>query len=166
MITEEIWKDIPGYEGLYQASNLGRFRSLPRKGTKGGIMKCWTRRSTKCRKAAEYLRVPLTKNHKTVWGNCHRIIAELFVPNPDNLEMVDHINNIGCDNRAVNLQWISRQDNIKKEWAKKIKCAETGQIFNSITEAYEFLGISKHSSGISQALKTNKTAYGFTWQEV
>lgn len=43
---------------------------------------------------------------------------------------------------------------------------KAGQIFNSITEAYEFLGIPKHSSGISQALKTNKTAYGFTWQEI
>lgn len=169
IIEEEEWRDIKGFEGKYQVSNLGRVKSLPRKGTKGGIM---TQHQRKCSNSNDrgllYFRVALNIcRGKTKWCSVNRLVAEAFIENPRGLEMVDHINNDPRDNRVENLQWISREDNVKKEWGKKIKCVETGETFNSITEAYAKLGKSSHSSSISTALKDeNRTAYGYHWQEI
>lgn len=101
IIEGEIWKDIPNYEGIYQVSNLGRVKSKPRKGTKGGIMTQHERRDNHHNK--KYLRVPLTKEHKTSWFSVNRLVAQAFLENyRDNLQ-VDHINNNEKDNRACNL---------------------------------------------------------------
>ena len=169
IIEGEIWKDIKDFEGKYQISNLGRVKSLPRKGTKGGIMTQHTRKcSNSNARGLEYLRVGLNISRgKVKWCSVNRLVAEAFLENPEGLEMVDHINNDPKDNRVENLQWITRKGNIVKDWGKKIMCVETGEIFECIVDAYVSLGKSVHSSSISAALKDeNKTIYGYHWRVV
>ena len=153
------WKEIKGYEGLYEVSNMGEVRSLPRQGTKGRILKQHERKG--------YLRVALTKDHKTTWCSVNRLVAEAFIPNPNNLEQVDHINSNRLDNRAENLQWLTRQDNIIKACGKKIRCIETGKVYNTITDALVELGKSKKDGSITAAAKgRQKSAFGYHWEYV
>lgn len=102
---EEIWKDIIGYEGLYQVSNLGRIYSTPRPSTKGGIRK--TNIDTR-----GYQYVCCKKFGKGKNLLLHRVIAIHFIPNPENKPQVNHINGNKLDNTIENLEWSTAQENI------------------------------------------------------
>ena len=111
---EEIWKDVTNYEGLYQVSNLGRVKSLGfDKWHKGRILK------QSFDGKGKYLFVGLHKDGKTKQKNVHRLVAETFIPNPNNLPCVNHINEIKTDNRAVNLEWCTIEYNSNYGNAKK-----------------------------------------------
>jgi len=97
----EIWKDIPGYEGLYQASNQGRIRSnYKSKPVMSGYIN-----------NQGYVRVQLWKGTGYVQKSAHRWVAMAFLPNPENKETVNHKNGIKTDNRVVNLEWATRSEN-------------------------------------------------------
>lgn len=100
MITEEIWKDIPGYEGLYQASSLGRIKS--------------------CQKVlryrngfGQYLTVGLSKNDVKKLYNVHYLIAITFIDNPNNLPCLNHKDEDKFNNSVENLEWCSYSYNTK-----------------------------------------------------
>lgn len=101
----EVWKDIEGYEGLYQVSNMGRVKSL---GKRGAIKQPIERKNPK-RKG--YLVMQLYKDNKPKNCYVHRLVAEAFVENPDNKETVNHINGDKHDNRASNLEWSTHAEN-------------------------------------------------------
>lgn len=129
----EIWKNIENYEGLYQVSNLGNVKSLPRNTTKGKLLK-----PTKSRNG--YLRVVLCKNNKKKAFLIHRLVASAFIPNEENLPQVDHRDNDKTNNKAENLQWISNvENNRKKETGigipRRVQCIETGEVFESAAAA-------------------------------
>ena len=158
----EVWKDIIGYEGLYQVSDQGRIKSLPRKGTKGGIIKLHTRGNDN-----KYLRAALTKDHKTKWFSVNRLVAQHFLEDYSEDLQVDHINNNPQDNRAINLQMLTAHENVMKEQAHKVLCVETGQIFNCKADALEWLGKTRKSGELSRVCDyENKTAGGYHWQRV
>ena len=102
----EQWKDIPGYEGLYAVSNMGRVRGYPRKNKRLSLV------SPKITNKG-YIRVELSKNSVERKLSLHRLVADAFVPNPNKLETVNHINLDKTDNRAENLEWMSVADNIR-----------------------------------------------------
>lgn len=112
---EEIWKDIKGYEGLYQISNLGRLRSLDRyvrhkkikslRLLKGKIMSPTISNST------GYLVSTLYNKGKGKQVTIHRLVAETFIPNPENKPEVNHINGIRDDDRVENFEWVNRSEN-------------------------------------------------------
>ena len=106
MSATEQWKDIIGYEGLYQISSYGRVKSLPRKGCKGQIVKPSFTNSG-------YQQTHLCKNGKAVTKMVHRIVAIHFIYNPDNLPEVNHINECKTDNRVENLEWCTRLQNVR-----------------------------------------------------
>lgn len=111
-MTREVWRDIAGYEGLYQASNLGRIRSLDRTIRRNGIDVHWKGRILQPKVPYPYLGVMLSKNGKARSFRVHRLVAMAFVPNPDNLPVVDHIDSDKTNNAASNLRWCTNQQNL------------------------------------------------------
>jgi hypothetical protein len=103
METKEIWKDIEGYEGLYQVSNLGRIKSLNfKRSGKEGILKS--------NPEGGYCAVTLSHKRRGVFY-IHRLVATAFIPNPENKPEVNHINHNKRDNRASNLEWVTQSEN-------------------------------------------------------
>lgn len=146
---KEIWKDIAGFEGVYQASTLGRIRSLDRtivrgpskrRGPyeaklKGRIIKPVLRKDG-------YVVVPLGQSLPC--NRVHQLIAETFIPNPENKPMINHKNGDRGNNSVNNLEWCTNQENqihardiLKRKFgiSKPVKCIETGQIFENSTVA-------------------------------
>lgn len=112
-MTREEWKDVEGYEGFYQVSNLGRIRSLER------IVHSskWNRREPSKILNPPILKngyklVSLSKNGSSKRVLLHRLIAKAFIPNPNNLPQVNHKDGNKQNNIIDNLEWVSAQDNI------------------------------------------------------
>ena len=100
-----IWKPVVGYEGLYEVSNTGLIKSL----------NCYNYKEPHLLKLGKrpdgYLSVGLSKNNVTKTKTVHRLVAEAFIPNPNNLEMVNHKDEDKTNNHADNLEWCSRSYN-------------------------------------------------------
>lgn len=113
----EIWKDIPGYEGIYQASNLGRAKGLARTiETRPGVFA----------KSKQKILVPyngksgdfyttynFSKNGKATKTLMHRIVASLFVPNPENYPCINHKDGDKTNCKATNLEWCTHSQNTR-----------------------------------------------------
>lgn len=109
----EIWRDIKDFEGIYQVSNLGRVRSLARWiKRKDGKTIYRKGRILKPQTGSGYQTVYFRVGNKQKWFYVHRLVAEAFIPNPDNLPQVNHINENRMDNRVENLEWCSQRYNI------------------------------------------------------
>lgn len=117
----EIWKDIPGWNGLYQASSIGRIKSLPKDYIICGKAKIHSKEKILClhKKDDGYLRVELNHDgfHRTF--PVHQLIALAFLENPDNKPHIDHINTVRDDNRVENLRWVTPKENASNPITKK-----------------------------------------------
>ena len=96
---------VCGYEGLYEVDVYGNVYSIPRNTTKGGKLKP--------QKAHGYYRVALTKNGKTKCYFVHRLVAEAFIPNPENLSQVNHKDECKTNNFVGNLEWCTAIYNVR-----------------------------------------------------
>lgn len=166
---KEEFKDIKGYEGLYQISNLGRVKSLNYRHTgREKILKLKIDKDG-------YLLICLYKNGKQKFFTIHRLVAEEFIPNPNNLPQVNHKNEIKDDNRMENLEWCTvkynniyngRQKRIAEKISKSVLQIDktTNEViaeFPSTIEVQRQLGILH----ISECCKGKRnTAGGFKWQ--
>lgn len=116
----EEWRPIDGYEGLYEISNIGRVKSFARvimrsNGTPWSIQERILKPGKN--KGYEYVNLCDKNGHRHKWA--HILVAKAFIPNPDNLPCVDHINGIRDDNRVENLRWCTFAQNSGFELARK-----------------------------------------------
>lgn len=126
----ENWKAIPGWEGLYQASDQGRIRSLPIAGKyqhrRGRVLK-----PAICHKGYQHLRLSgLDGSYKAF--KVHTAVAAAFLgPRPDGMQ-VNHINGIKTDNRACNLEYVTCRENIRHGWEHGLYSAAHSRGSNNI----------------------------------
>lgn len=99
-LPEEIWKPIKGYEGLYEASTWGRIKDVK----KNYVSKVDF-------SSDRHKIIVLTRGFETNSYSIHRLIAETFIPNPEGLPIVNHIDGIKCHNNVENLEWVNHQQN-------------------------------------------------------
>ena len=164
----EVWKDIDGYEGLYQISSLGRVKSTQyHHGTYERILK------PKKNKTG-YLSVQLCKNGKIKYYYMHRLVAMAFLDNPYNYKEINHKNEVKTDNRVENLEWCDRKYNmnygtiIEKTSKKVFQYTLDGEFiaeYPSTMEVHRQLGFAH--THISDCCNGRlKTAYGYIWSYI
>jgi DNA invertase Pin-like site-specific DNA recombinase len=167
----EIWKDILNYESYYQISNLGRVRSLDRyvkhylagkQRIKGKIFKPQLNQRG-------YLRVCLSKDNIGKTIEIHRLVAETFIPNPNNHPEVNHKNGVKTDNYVENLEWCTHKDNMRH-------AHKNGLIDNARGEKHGCVKLTenrvrkmrkKYFSGeatMSSLAKEYKVSFGTVWR--
>ena len=111
---EEIWYPCKGYEERYLVSNTGKIASRPHKGNG------WKLTERECNYAKKgYKRIRVFKNGQYKTMDLHRLIAETFIDNPNNLPCVHHINGDKSDNRVENLEWVEHFDNIGRHYSQE-----------------------------------------------
>lgn len=109
---QEKWADVPGFEGIYRVSTTGRLCSLPRTDARGWHIKGRIM-STDKGACGGYPRVNLFgKGKKRLSVPIHRLVAEAFIPNPDNLPQVNHKDGNKLNNTVENLEWVSCSENV------------------------------------------------------
>ena len=177
---EEVWKDIKGYEGLYQVSNLGRIKSLKR----------FKKNHSKLQKVNEkILKLYINKRNGYVYRNLnknsleknhrvHRLVAETFIPNPNNLPQINHKDGNKQNNCVDNLEWCTCKENMQHAYKlglannnnQKIKVLQYDLKNNLIAKYDSLLEASKQTnisiSNISLCINgKQKTTHNFIFKE-
>lgn len=158
---EEFWKDIKGYESLYQVSSWGRVKRV----NTGRILKG-------CKNKDAYFYVDLYKNGSCKKYYIHRLVAQAFIPNPQNKPQVNHVDENNQNNRVENLEWCTSKENnnhgthnlrVGKSNSKSIICVETGVKYHSTKDCAKQLGLNR--GNITNVLKgRRKTCGGYTFK--
>lgn len=177
----EIWKDVPGYEGHYQVSNMGRIKSLERTfvrnngksdhavfRTKERILKNQTQ-------TQGYSQIVLSKDGIRKTFRINVLVAKLFVENPLKKSYVNHIDGNKKNNQASNLEWVTAKENIVHAYKhglldhykrKVLQLDESNNVlnrFDSLKDAAEYVGGNK--CGICEACRgRRKHSYGYKWK--
>lgn len=109
---KEEWRDIKGYEGYYQVSNHGRVKSVERF-VYGKLKRIHKERILKpIYRSNGYMSIELCKDKKRKISLVHRLVAQAFIPNPENKREVNHKNGITLDAHVKNLEWVSGRENV------------------------------------------------------
>lgn len=180
----EIWKDIEGYEGLYQVSSFGRVKSLERLDRCKRKIQSRILKSVKVHKNAEYQQVSLSKNGRIKNYLVHVLVAKSFIDNTNNYPCVNHKDENPNNNEISNLEWCTYRynNNYGTRLARQIKtqtnrkdCSKVvGQydlqgnliaIYPSAKEAWRQTGISRsHICDVARNNPKYKTAGGYIWK--
>lgn len=165
MEQKEIWRPVVGFEGTYEVSNLGKVKSV-RKGNALTGSHCH----------GGYIHVILCrKGEKKITRNVHRIVAEAFIPNPNNLPQINHKDENKLNNRVENLEWCSGTYNMnygtvkeKTGHKKPVEMLDENYnliaVFKSGVEASEKTGVHKQSISNCCTGKSTYTRGGFHWR--
>lgn len=176
-LPNEEWRQIEETPNCYLCSNYGRIKTLPRNGTskKGRILKSYLKNDG-------YYEVVLQYYGKHLYRRVNRLVAQTFIPNPDNKPVVDHIDNNPLNNKVDNLQWLTTKENNEKYYknnydgrfkgrgkinAKRVIAInnDTKLIFDSIFKcSLGIFGVKNKRGGISKACNTHKTYLGWYFE--
>ena len=160
----ERWRDVQGYEGLYQVSDRGQVRNVKR----GRVLKPH-------RQGNGYLQTMLAKNNVRKYPLVHRLVAAVFIPNPENKPHINHKNGIKTDNAVENLEWCTMSENLLHRHrvlgqpgcrSRAVICEETGEVYPSAKAAAQAVGTTR--AGVTMCClgkqKTTKK-YHFKFKE-
>ena len=184
-MTVEVWKDIVGYEGLYQVSTLGRIKSLKR------VVR-WFSKNHWCERidnekiltqevnSTGYSTVKFHVFGKKIKKNVHRIVAAAFIPNPFKKETINHKNGIRSDNRVENLEWATYSENNQHAYdvlhkrgcflgkathnSRKVLRVDTKEVFRSVRAAAMSIGVNQ--SSLYEALLKGVKCKNIEWRYV
>lgn len=183
MTVIETWKDIAGYEGLYQVSNNGRVRSVNR--MINGNMGCsWLRKGQILSPYIDrfgYEKVTLCDSQSSVHKLVHRLVAQAFIPNPCNYSQINHKDEDKCNNNIDNLEWCSPKYNSnygsrKDRLSKRLKQVKVGKPIAQYSLNGDFIRTYKNAeeaASVNNFWRTNisacccgskKTAHGYMWK--
>jgi len=187
----EIWKDIEGYEGLYQVSDIGRVKSLDWIVDSHEIVTQYLKKGkilSLCLTTNGYYNIGLYKDGKRKHISVHRLVAKEFIPNPLNLPEVNHKWGNKIDNRATELEWTTKKENMlhsyktlhrinpnKGKFGKEssnakpvLQCDLNGNIIREWESAKSASRIGKFNSGeISNVCRGHSKQHkGFIWRNV
>ena len=172
-MNKEEWSDIPGYEGFYQVSSLGRIKSMRRQGWKKLYLEGHKTR-------LGYIDVRLSRGGGAGKSYMvHRLVAEAFLPKDNARPEINHKNGLRDDNRLENLERCSRSENMRHSYRvlkrippmlgklgahrKPVRCVETGEVYSSTCEAGRKTGLRREGIRDS-ALGRHITCGGFRWE--
>lgn len=180
-MSDEVWKAIKGYEGLYEVSNLGRVRSLDHYASNGSAQILYRGKILSPNMGTNgYYSVQLCKNNNPVRKMIHRLVAQAFIPPVKGCDIVNHKDENRTNNRADNLEWcdikyntnygtgMSRLSRIKRgvpnpKKYKRVLCIGTGRIYQSVKDASISTGVNR--TAISMVLSgKRKKAGGYMWK--
>ncbi|MEN0652424.1 MULTISPECIES: NUMOD4 domain-containing protein [Hyphobacterium] len=122
MSAAEVWRDVPGFEGAYLVSNAGRVKSRARSVRSGrGGTRTIPERLLTPRVVKGYSHVTLQQDGRAEQRSIHRLVAEVFVPNPDRLPVVNHLDGEKANNRASNLEWTTHGGNLSHAFSAGLR---------------------------------------------
>ena len=170
---KEIWKSIEFVCGEYQVSNFGRVRNTNHRGSGKTRMRTLTLGNN------GYLYVGFDVKGRLKNYLVHRLVAMVFIPNPENKPEVNHIDGDRTNNKVSNLEWVTRSENLihrsnvlmaktnDRFELQKVKCVETGEVFTSVSAAARAFGTKQSQvSASARHAKYRKTAGGVHWELV
>lgn len=181
----EEWRDVVGFENVYKVSNFGRIKRCAyqdkyvRKDTGAECIRNYPDRIMKHTLSKDgYAQMEL--RHKEIGHKyilVHRVVAEAFLPNPDNLPQINHKDGNRCNNNVNNLEWCTAKENvndqirrsgrealikvIREKCGRKIKCLETGKVFETINQASKELGCDNQA--IPSSIERHTCCLGWTF---
>ena len=176
----ELWKDIEGYEGLYQVSNMGRVRSLDMViEQKGKAPYVWSGRvlsPSEDRHGYKHIRLRARGTNTGVY--VHQLVAKAFVPNPNGYNEVNHKDENPGNNRSSNLEWCSHIYNVRYGTGQERRAAKirrpiiqkdlSGNVvheWGSLTECQRETGmLTGHICRALRKYPLYQTAYGYVWE--
>lgn len=166
MKEKEIWKRIPWAKD-YEISNWGRVKSYKIDTVNGRLMKLTPNKSS------GYIIVSIRNNEGILTpSSVHSLVAEAFIPNPENKDQINHIDEDKTNNYYKNLNWMTAKENINygtslrkrsETQGKAVRCIETGEIYYSISEAWRKTGI-WNIHAVCEGCR--EMAKGFHWEYI
>ena len=174
---DELWKDIPNYEGYYEVSSLGNFRAKDRYiDSRWGGKRLYHGKPLLTELMEDgYSRIVLMKDGKKKRYMTHRLVALAFIPNPNNLPQVNHLDGNRHNNVVSNLEWCTQSENEihavhvlgkcmkNKTTPKPVKCIETKETFQSMNQVILWLGKPSCIEGLHKAIKANRKYHDYTF---
>lgn len=181
----ETWADIPGYAGIYQVSTCGRVKRVAyeeayvRSDTGATCIRRHRERILNPTTTSGYFEVNLVHSGQSKYCRIHRLVAELFVPNPQNLPQVNHIDGNKLNNCLSNLEWCTAQYNIdhatrvgirhapqRGVYRKpvSVRCNETGQTYPNMRAASQALGLNYYY--LSERVRQGLPCCGYTFTKL
>lgn len=160
---KEIWKPVVGYEGLYEVSNLGRVKTLPKTHVfkNGGVYNYPEKIMSACLNSNGYPQLKLFRNGVRKVTAVHRLVAAAFIPNPENKTDVNHIDGVKTNNTVTNLEWATKLENSLHAKVNGLMCRLKGSTnpMAKISES-DVLSIIEERKNIKTSHKELANKYG------